>query len=146
MITVLGTKFSVHRRDGGVEVAVAEGKVQIEHVAAVETAPPAFVGMGDIAKAETGAVLVASNGADAVARELSWRQGLIVFEQSTLAEAAAEFNRYNRMQLIIQDTDVATIPLSGSFRNDNLEAFVRLMSEGFDLTVTRSGNKIIIAK
>ena len=100
---------------------------------------------GDIAVSENGALLIAQNKPDEVGRELSWRQGLVVFDKATLAEAAAEFNRYNRVQVIIDDPQAARIRISGRFETDNVDAFVRLISKGFALTATRQGRRILIA-
>ena len=145
VVTVLGTKFSVHHRPDGVEVAVTEGKVRIDD----ETAPPAarqaVVDAGRIALVEEGAVLIAQADPETVARELSWRQGYIIFDRMRLADAAAEFNRYNRIRLIVDDPTITDIPVSGSFRSDNVDAFVRLFAEGFGLTVERDGENITLS-
>ena len=35
--------------------------------------------------------------------ELGWRRGMLVFKHTTLADAAAEFNRYNPEKIIVAD-------------------------------------------
>ena len=144
-VTVLGTSFSVHKRDAGIEVAVTEGRVRID-ADTIRGEAPAFLEAGDIAVAEEGALLIASNEPEDVTRELSWRQGLVVFDKATLAQAAAEFNRYNRVQVVIDDPKAADIRLSGRFETDNVDAFIRLISEGFALTATRRGDRIFITE
>ena len=145
IVTVLGTKFSVHRRGNGIEVAVTEGRVQIDEAGDAEDLPPTVVAAGDIVTAEEGAILVASNDMASVARELSWRQGYVIFDKMPLAEAAMEFNRYNRTELVIADDAIGAIEISGRFTSENVDAFARLLSDGFDLTVQRERNKIIIS-
>ena len=145
VVTVLGTKFSVHRKPDGVEVAVTEGKVRIDDEAAPSEIRQAVVDAGRIALVEEGAVLIAKAGLETVTRELSWRQGYIIFDKMRLADAAAEFNRYNRVRLIVDDPAIADIPVSGSFRSDNVDAFVRLFAEGFGLAVERNGENITLS-
>ena len=47
--------------------------------------------------------------------ELGWRRGVLVFEHTTLADAAAEFNRYNREKLVIADTAAGRRTIGGTF-------------------------------
>ncbi len=62
---------------------------------------------GDVAVASTSAMsCAAANRAD-LSDRLGWQRGVLVFRNMTLAEAAAEFNRYNREQIVIADPKVA---------------------------------------
>ena len=146
VVTVLGTKFAVHRKAGEVEIAVTEGKVQIDTVESLKgESPPVVVRKGDIAKTDQGTVLVINQGLETVIRELSWRQGFIIFDKMPLSEAAAEFNRYNDGALIVQDPQIASIHVSGRFKTDNLAAFVRLLTEGFGFKATYLNDDILIS-
>ena len=58
--------------------------------------------------------------------QLSWRTGILMFRDQTLAEAAAEFNRYNERKLVIKDPAIANLKIEGNFRATNVDAFVRL--------------------
>ena len=53
-----------------------------------------------------------------------WLQHQIVFEHRPLGEVAAEFNRYARTPLEVEDARLAALPISGSFDADDMEAFV----------------------
>lgn len=144
-VTVLGTKFSVHRDGDRLEVAVVEGRVQVDDGRS-KSGEPAIMEGGDILFGKPSGTLVAMHASDKVARELSWRQGVLVFEQSTLAEAAAEFNRYNQKQLIIADESTASIRIGGSFDVAAVDAFVRLLEHGFGLTTQERGEEIRISR
>ena len=50
---------------------------------------------------------------------------------TSLADAVAEFNRYNTHRIVIEDPAVAAIRISGTFRTLNYEAFVRVLDHGF---------------
>jgi len=146
LVTVLGTKFGVHRKAGEIEIAVTEGKVKVDVLGAPAGEEPSVVmKKGDIAKTNQGTILVMSQGLETVNRELSWRQGYIIFDEMPLSEAAAEFNRYNDRMLIINDPQIADIHVSGKFKTDNLSAFVRLLTEGFGFQVTDENDEILVS-
>ncbi len=142
-VTVLGTKFAVRRDAGRVLVAVTEGRVQLETTAATE--PPKIMKGGDKAIVERTSTRIESVTAERVARELSWRQGMLSFDQTTLAAAAEEFNRYNRKKLRVTDTS-AQVRIGGSFEAANLGAFVRLLQQGFGLRASDDGEEIRISR
>lgn len=145
-VTVLGTKFSVRRDGDQLEVAVVEGRVQVDDARLLTSRPPAIVEGGDILLAQPSATLVATHAPAMVARELSWRQGLLIFENSTLAEAVAEFNRYNEVELVIADQHTGELRIGGVFEADAVDAFVRLLQRGFGLKVQRQGDEIRILR
>ena len=69
---------------------------------------------------------------------LAWQGPRLVFVDTPLAEVVAQFNRRNPVQLVLADADLATLPVGGSFRPENVEAFVRLLESGGDVAVERS--------
>ena len=143
-ITVLGTKFSVRRIGGEVVVAVLEGRVRVEDSQADGRERQATITAGDVAIARDRSTLVA-NSAEAVQQQLAWRTGQIRLDGTTLADAAAQFNRYNLKQLIIGDADAARIPVAGSFAARNVDGFARLLGEAYGLDVRDSADKILLS-
>jgi transmembrane sensor len=63
-----------------------------------------------------------------------------------LAEAVAEFNRYNVRKIKIDDSAVASIKVSGRFRSTNFEAFVRLLEDGFAIRAQTTGDQIVLSR
>src|SRR3546814_9846497 len=61
---------------------------------------------------------------------MSWRDGLLIFERKPLGEVAAEFNRYNQVQLVV-DPSATGVIVDGSFRATNVAGFLRLLKQGF---------------
>ena len=144
-VVVLGTKFSVRRDGDRIQVAVAEGKVRVEIVRPEKPAPPAVVSAGDLVVAEATSTFVTPKAPDKVANELAWRQGLLVFENSALDEAVAEFNRYNHKKLVIEDAEAGATMISGSFEAQNVEAFARLLRRAMRLNVEAGDDEIRIS-
>jgi len=59
----------------------------------------------------------------------SWRgtRGRLWFDRVTLAEAVAEFNRYNHRQLVIEDPAIAGLHISGTFDATDTDSFVEAL-------------------
>jgi transmembrane sensor len=142
---VLGTKFSVRRDGDRVSVSVLEGRVRVEQVGGAQPGRSATVTGGDVVVAEGPSTLVAANAGERVQRDLAWRQGMLSFDQATLAEAAAEFNRYNQRQLVIDDPETAAIRIGGTFQASNIDAFVRLLREAYGLRIEVHGGQTRIS-
>jgi transmembrane sensor len=138
VITVVGTKFSVRRDGNKVTVAVVKGRVRMEDTTRGESSTTTTVTPGDVAIGSGSSTVVISKPVAAVEDKLSWRDGRLVFDGTSLAEVAEEFNRYNRQQLLISDPSVAAIRISGTFKALNVEAFVRLLKEAYGLKVESS--------
>lgn len=135
----VGTRFSVRRDEGDLRVAVTEGHVRLEDDAR-PGAGPTLLAAGMVAVAERDGVRVHQQSASEVKDLLSWREGLLVFRGTPLVEAVAEFNRYNAHKLMVDDPSIAAIPVGGSFRWSNTDAFVRVLEQGFGLRAVRDGD------
>jgi transmembrane sensor len=162
-VVAVGTKFSVRRVGKEILVYVTEGKVRVEEAAAQRAGaeshdagdasgslagsaqePDVLVVAGHMARTGDASVLVQERSVGEVEEYLSWRSGYLVFRETELAEAIAEFNRYNERQIVIEDPQVAVIRLSGKFRSTNFEAFVRLLEDGFQVRARREEGKIVL--
>jgi transmembrane sensor len=146
-VTVLGTKFSVRLDPDAnrVQLAVAEGRVQFEQLRVSEPAPPMIATGGEKVIAEGASLRRESRSAEAVKTDLSWRQGVLMFDHTTLAEAAEEFNRYNRKRLVVESA-AAEIRIGGSFEAANVDGFVRLLHDTFGLTIAETDGEISISE
>lgn len=147
-ITALGTAFEVRLLDGRFKVLLVEGTIAVEDAtgataAGSARAPEPVVmtpGQGLAAEGTVARVDKAN-----VQRELRWRDGFIEFQDETLANAAAEFNRYATSTIVINDERVATLRVTGVFRTDRAEHFVETMSELLPVaTDNRSGGEVHI--
>ena len=144
-ITVLGTKFSVRRdRDGRVTVNVLEGRVRVDDDEVIQDRA-AIITAGDIAMARGTSTLITRQAEEKVDAALAWREGLLSFDQAPLAQVVAEFNRYNESQLVVTDTEVARIPIGGSFEAASSDSFVRLLHDAYGLRIERDDNGVKIS-
>jgi transmembrane sensor len=144
-IRVIGTKFGVRRTGDKVIVSVAEGRVQVTDSRAGASISSAMIEAGDVAIATSQSTLIETNTKGDLEERLAWRQDLLVFDDATLAEAAAEFNRYNHTELVIADPGLAQMRIGGRFKATNVEAFARLLKNAYGLEVDAKHEKIFIS-
>ena len=143
-VVAVGTKFSVRRDGRDIKVVVTEGKVRVETTDNDRTGMVEQLVAGTIARAGDAGVLLQSSALAQAEESLSWRQGVLVFHELTLAEASAEFNRYNTRKIVIEDPAVADLHVAGSFRANNVEAFVRLLERGYPLTAQEQDDRFVL--
>ncbi|MBL4837356.1 MAG: hypothetical protein JKY34_07240, partial [Kordiimonadaceae bacterium] len=127
-----------------VEVIVTEGKVQIDIIGEAPSVAPKIVEKGTVVLARVTGTLIVEKTQAQLNAELGWRRGVLIFDQMNLDAVAAEFNRYNRVKIVVADADAASIRIGGSFQAENIDAFARLLKDGFGLKIERGENKIII--
>ena len=145
MITVLGTKFAVRRDGTAVRVSVVEGKVRLEAKQPGEGKQTLVLTQNELAVATSSTALMLRRTVDQTSSDLSWRAGKITFHDDTLQAAALEFNRYNAKKLVLTDQRAAQVRIGGSFNADNVEAFARLLHDGFGLKVRDDGSTIRVS-
>ena len=143
-VTVLGTKFSVRRTGGSVVVSVLEGRVRIDDARASKP-HSATIGGGVIAISRGGSMLVTQPSPERVENALAWRDGLLHFDQTSLADVALEFNRYHARQIVVTDPEAAAIRIGGAFEVDNVDGFLRLLSDAYGLKVVNEAGVIKIS-
>jgi transmembrane sensor len=143
-ITDVGTRFSVFRDGDHVEVVVNEGRVRMDKPS-MPADHPVLADKNDVILARADETLVVAKGPQEIARMLDWRQGMIFFDQETLADAASQFNRYNQKKIIVEGA-ARYIRIGGTFKADNVNIFTHLVRKGFGLKVDESDNGIVISK
>lgn len=141
-VRAVGTAFNVHRTSDAVEVLVSEGVVRIESVAhsgrsvvttAVAAGQRAYFQLGaERIEPEVGPIEPTE-----IERRLSWQSTWLEFDSLPLAAVAAEFNLRGTERLTVADSETAALRVSGTFRADGLDGFVRLLQAGYGLQVER---------
>jgi transmembrane sensor len=134
-VIAVGTQFAVRREGEDVRVTVSEGTVRFETL---------LLPAGTIARAEHDAVLVQKTSAREIEQSLTWRTGVLTFRDTPLADAVAEFNRYNTRKIVIDDPEIASVQVGGIFRSTNLDPFVHLLEEAFPIRASAEGDRIVL--
>lgn len=141
-VIAVGTAFSVRIEGERIGVAVTQGRVRVERDT---DAQPTFVSAGQVATAGPRAATVRPAAGEELDTMLSWRDGLLVFNNRPLGQVAAEFNRYNRRQLVV-DPSAVRVRIDGSFKANNLDGFVRLLGQGFGVKASAADNDTVVLK
>ncbi|HVT24510.1 MAG TPA: FecR domain-containing protein [Rhizomicrobium sp.] len=137
----LGTKFLIRQDAARTEVALIQGRARFESRVKAEILTP-----GDIAYATAEAMSVRKRPARTLVNALGWRHGVIIFDRTTLADAAAELNRYNTKQIVILDPAAARLTIHGRFPSNDTSAIVNVAQDVFGLRVEHHGNEILISR
>jgi transmembrane sensor len=142
LVTAHGTVFDVRIKPHRiVRVALLEGSVSV----ARSSAP-----LQSATELQPKEVLVASNNVVQVSREpeidkeVSWREGLIIFQDESLADAAAEVNRYVKTPIVLEDDRLRKIRVSGAFRTGETAAFVEALQLSFPVRIAQRGKDGIV--
>ena len=152
-IVAVGTEFSVRREGDDVRVIVSEGTVRMEpsqrateHAQQMGTAHENVLWpAGTVARVRGDSVLLQKEATAEIDENLSWRTGLLTFRNTPLAAAIAEFNRYNARKILIQDPDIAVIPISGAFRSTHLASFIHLLEQRFPVHATVEDDRVLLS-
>lgn len=137
-VRVLGTVFDVWARRQQTRVIVKEGRVEVS--AAGDRVEVQANHMATVA-AEPGPISLAA--VDAV-RRLGWLEGKIVFEQTTLAEAAAELQRQYNIHIRIDDPRIAELTLTGVFEKKPIENILQSICLALQLQLSRRNGTYLL--
>jgi transmembrane sensor len=142
-VQAVGTSFAVRNIDAHPpEVLVQEGIVDVGRQ--TEKAPIRVgANMRVVASGAAGPALhVASVDPAAVSRELAWRQGMLSFEDVSLASAAEEFARYSDAHIAIPDPQLRSVTITGVFSASNPLGFAHAAASSLGLKISAEGGKI----
>jgi len=143
-ISDIGTRFSVRNERDEVMVLIAQGRVRVDTSDVRSERGPVEAGAGSIVVAKADSTLVTRTTSKDIADRLSWREGMLAFDQVTLASAALEFNRYNKKHIIVVGP-ARSLRIGGRFRPNNVDVFTSLIKEGFSLKIEDTGTEIIVS-
>ncbi len=132
-IVAVGTAFDVRIEGTQLRVSMVEGTVRV-----------------DAATITAGEQLLADSAVpDRVRvsdpeRFTSWLHGQIVFDNTRLADAVAELNRYSTTKIELADPKIAQLHLSGAFATGHPALFVEAVTAYFPVQVVRADDQLIV--
>src|SRR3569623_137652 len=141
----VGTAFSVRRTVAGADVQVTEGVVEVWSVGDEANVRRVGAGARTFVSYASGPAVVAEASV-AIDRSLAWRAGQLIFDGDTLGEAAAAFNRYNRVQVRIDDPALASEKFVGRFRTNEPDAFAKAAATILGARAQSDGEQIVLSR
>ncbi len=142
-VTDLGTEFLIRTSGSKLRVALVEGRARVESDTGRQDEIATLV-PGDVALATGASLAITKKSAQELRDELAWRKGILVFDNTPLTDAAAEFNRYNSVKIVIADPKADGLKINGAIHANDGEEFARLAKNLFGLRAEQHGNEIII--
>jgi transmembrane sensor len=150
-VRAVGTAFNVNLQAAQVAVLVTEGRVAVAAPGGAVLAAPAevFLDAGQqtrVALAGTAAPVVEPAPAGEITRLQAWQPRELEFNDTPLAQVVAEFNSSNRVKLVIDDLQLASLPVGASLHSDNVDGFVRLLEASFRVQAERRADGVIVLR
>lgn len=144
-ITALGTSFIVRRESEALSVTLLDGKVAVgsREVQGSVAERPSLL--------EPGQRLVLQPqkapkiDQPALEKVTAWRQGQVALEDTTLAEAVHEMNRYSATKLVVERPEAGSVRVGGFFRMGDSANFARAVALTYHFQVIERAHEIVIA-
>jgi transmembrane sensor len=150
-VIAMGTSFVVRREESSKSafaVILVEGRVAIEPISWPDVLPSAPV-MGLTLLNPGERLRFADNATEkrdspSIERVTAWRRGQLIFDDTSLSEAAAEFNRYGSTKIAIDDPVLGKLRVGGVFGIGDPASFAQAMANAYHLRVINRGNTIVL--
>jgi len=156
-LIAVGTAFDVRLDREQVKVTMLEGTVRVEPRMPPSAKTPDFANTtaGDPASSQS--VTTITSGEQLIAdthrevrvksadteRATSWRRGQLIFNNTRLADALDEVNRYCEVKIKLIDPMLSDLRLGGGFATGRPDVFVEAVTSYFPIRVSRSDNQTI---
>jgi transmembrane sensor len=147
-VIALGTTFEVRREDTAEHsftVTLIEGRVAIEPLAGPDLLPLESVDailLNSGQRLRFTANLPDSVDSPAIDKVTAWRHGQLIFEDTSIREAAKEFNRYGRRRLTIDASVPERLRVGGVFRIGDPDSFAHAMANAYRLRIIERTDEI----
>lgn len=156
-LIAVGTAFDVRLDREQIKVTMVEGTVRVEprqpapsnasdlaasgETRALPAAPITTITAGEQLIADRGhEVRIRSSDTE---RATSWRRGQLIFNNTRLADALDEVNRYSEVKIRLTDLTLSDLRLSGGFATGRPDVFVEAVTSYFPVRVSRSDDQTI---
>ena len=141
MVEVLGTRFNVnaHKESATVEIIVESGIVAVSPKQDPQEQIVLKAGnSGTYNKEKKELKLIPSSNPN----KISWKTRELFFENSSLQEVADLVNKVYNTNLVIINQELASCPITVTFRDQSLEAVLHVLETTLDLEISHSGQAI----
>jgi transmembrane sensor len=160
LVRAIGTAFTVHIRKIDVEVIVTEGTVelapaptpQVTAVPIADTSSTSDSTLTSTLKATAGSMVTFDKNllsdveqmvASQLEKQLSWREGMLVFKAEPLQSVVDEVSRYTNLTIIIPQRRTREIIVGGLFKVGDTESLFEALREGFDIHAKEVSSNVV---
>jgi transmembrane sensor len=150
-VIAMGTSFEVRCEDpvgSAFAVTLVEGRIAIEPISWPDALPSeSLSGLRLLSPGERlrfDGKSSEKKDSPAIDRVTAWQRGQLIFDDTSLSEAAAEFNRYDSRKLSIDGPDLGRLRVGGVFKISDPASFAQAMASTFHLRIVDRGDSIVL--
>jgi transmembrane sensor len=168
-VRAVGTSFVVRRDNEQLAVTLVEGKVSVtpaplahvEKVSAGRDETKAATRLPAVQRDAAGSaevitlvpgqrlVILASQVAQvetmSVDKATAWRRGQVILDDTPLATAITEMNRYNAKKLVVENPEASDLIVNGLFQAGDSLSFANAVAQTYGLTVVEGQREILLS-
>lgn len=145
MVRAVGTRFNVYRSDRAVTVTVLEGRVEVTPETTKPQAAPAPIALAAGEQTRiAGDAPIEKRQLERPEKSIAWQERRLEFERTPLSEVIAEFNRYHRTQLVLEDPALALKRINGTFDAADRASLVGFLEEFENVVIETRGNQLLV--
>ena len=141
-VAVTGTAFSVRTAESQDEVFLERGKVEVHCLCDRAEGTELNPGEGVSITASAVSSVRARDGGAA----LAWREGRIMFDSAHFGVVLDELRRYYPRRIVVMNSRVNRLVVTGNYRLDNIEGAVRTLADAAGVKMTRIPGGLIILR
>ncbi len=146
-VEATGTAFTIDRLDQHTTVTLVEGKIRIGinsgqkvqwMTSALEPGEQAMLTRG------SGVLKIAK--LDDLEGATGWRSGMLTFDDEPLKNVIARMNTYSEVKVVVHESELAEMRISGSFPATQNEVFVKALENYYSVRSRREGGQILLER
>lgn len=159
IITALGTAFAVRLDGDTTAVTLLDGRISVDVPSAPGNSGPAsgspvLLAPGQRLTTPAAARKPGPHRSDRSTYEIdqpplekvmAWQHGQLIFENTPLHEAVAEFNRYASIKIEVAAGPASDIPIGGVFRTADALLFAQAVAASHDLQLTSRDKTLLLS-
>jgi transmembrane sensor len=147
-VAALGTVFTVDVSNDVLEVFVIEGNVAVtasdaplplteydNDIGVRFASKAALLGEGEWLEVSGSNYKQQLLGTEEFRKRLSWRKGVVEFENQPLQVVVQEMRRYTHVSIHVADSELSNLRISGRFETGNEREFLTQLSEKYNIVV-----------
>ena len=155
-VKAVGTAFSVRVDGNSVDMIVTDGRVEVATMKspvprteelqyqnideAVSRVP---LEKGQHVVFDDGIEFVRRMAPNEIERNLSWRDGVLIFDNEPLRDVVVRLNAYSRQKIVISDPKIENLRFGGYFRIDDVASILATFEEDFGIRVERVNDNTV---
>lgn len=146
-IVALGTVFDVGIAEGRVRVTLLRGIVEVRNTDVKSNAGPTQTArrLQPDQKISFVASAPLPPPQPAMKTDKQWTSGMLAFDETRLADAVAEANRYSTVKVVIADPASNDLRITGAYRAGDIPGFAQSVADSLGLRLTRAQDEFVLS-